>query len=138
VRWLDPGHGRTGFQAPGQLQESQLSIDLKGKLAIGTSALAVAAFAGGAYAASREPHVSGRQAFLNDAARRLHVAPERLSEALRAAAIDQVNAAVAAGRLTEAQGARVKREIQSGLDPVPGPFGWFDEWRVPAGAAPSP
>jgi hypothetical protein len=132
---LDPGHGRTGFQAPGQLQESQVSIDLKGKLAIGTSALAVAAFAGGAYAASREPHAGGRQAFLNDAAKRLHVTPGELSDALRGAAIDQVKAAVAAGRLTEAQGARLTEEIQSGRDPIPGPFGWFDEWRVPPAPA---
>jgi hypothetical protein len=123
--------------APGQLQESQLSIDLKGKLAIGISALAVAAFAGGAYAASREPHAGGRQAFLDDAAKRLHVTPSQLSEALRGAAIDQVNAGVAAGRLTRAQGVRLTREIQSGRDPIPGPFGWFGEWRIPPPGVPA-
>lgn len=130
MRWLDPAHGRTGFQAPGQLQESQLSIHLKGKLAIGISALAVAALAGGAYAASRESHADGRQAFLNDAAKRLHVTPAELSAALQGAAVDQVKAAVAAGRMTRAEGERLTQEIQQGRGPIPGPFGWFGEWRL--------
>ncbi|HEY2769977.1 MAG TPA: hypothetical protein VGI87_05395 [Solirubrobacteraceae bacterium] len=95
----------------------------------------MAAFAGGAYAASREPDGGGRQAFLNDAAKRLHVTPAELSSALRDAAIDQVDASVAAGRLTQAQGARLKQEIQTGHSPVPGPFGWLGEWRATPAAA---
>ncbi len=121
--------GALGLQAPGQLQESPLSIDLKGKMAIGVSAVAVAAFAGGAFAATREPQPTGRQAFLNDAAKRLHVTPDHLSAALRGAAIDQLNRVVAAGRLTQAQADAIKKQIESGQDPVPGPFGWFGEWR---------
>ena len=76
---------------------------LKRNLVIGLAALAVAAFAGGAYAATQNSGPTTRQAFLNDVAKRLHVTPQQLSAALNGATADQLQAAVKAGQLTQAQ-----------------------------------
>jgi hypothetical protein len=75
--------------------------------------LATAAFAGGAFAATKDTR-GGRQAFLNDVAKRLNVTPAQLSEALKAARLDQIDDAVKAGKLTQAQGDALKKAIQSG------------------------
>ena len=57
-----------------------------------------------------------RQAFLNDVAKRLNVTPEQLTAALQGAAVDQIDAAVAAGKITKAQGDAMKqRAVQGGL-----------------------
>ena len=74
---------------------------LKRNLVIGLAALAVAAFAGGAYAATQNSGPTTRQAFLNDVAKRLGVTPQQLSAALNGATVDQLQAAVKAGRLTQ-------------------------------------
>jgi hypothetical protein len=84
---------------------------LKRNVAIGTTALATAAFAGGAYAATQDSAANARQAFLSDVAKRLHVTPQPLSGALIAAFLDQLHAAVAAGRLTQAQADAIKRRV---------------------------
>jgi hypothetical protein len=96
---------------------------LKRKLVIGTSLLAVSAFAGGAYAASTESAANSRQAFLNDVAKRLNVTPQQLSGALKGAFLDQLSAAVASGRLTQAQANEIKRHLQQGGLPPIGPGG---------------
>ena len=54
------------------------------------------------------------QAVLNDAAKQLGVTPSALSSALKKALENRVDAAVAAGRLTKAQGAELKQRIESG------------------------
>ena len=59
---------------------------------------------------SRNP----RQAFLNDVAKRLNVTPAQLNSALKGAAIDQLDAAVKAGKLTQAQANALKQRIQQG------------------------
>jgi hypothetical protein len=87
---------------------------LKRNVAIGTTVLAAAAFGGGAYAASRGSSTDPRQAFLNDVAKRLQVTPAQLSGALKGAALDQLNAAVAAGRLTQAQANAIRQHLQQG------------------------
>jgi hypothetical protein len=84
---------------------------LKRKLAIGATATAAAAFAGGAYAATQTTSNS-RQAFLNDVANRLNVSPQQLKDALNGAFDDQLAAAVAAGKLTQAQANAIKKAIQ--------------------------
>lgn len=95
-----------------------MQTNLKRKLAIGTTALAAAAFAGGAYAANQEPGAGVRQAFLGDLAKRLNVSPAQLRAALRGAFDDQLQAAVAAGKLTQAQATAIKqREQQAGAGP---------------------
>ena len=76
---------------------------LKRKLVFGLAALAVVAFAGGAYAATQSSAPNTRQAFLNDVAKRLGVTPQQLTAALNGATQDQLQAAVKSGRLTQAQ-----------------------------------
>jgi hypothetical protein len=87
---------------------------LKRNLVIGLAALAVAAFAGGAYAATQSSGPSTRQAFLNDVAKRLHVTPQQLSTALNGAAVDQLQAEVKAGRLTQAQANALEQRLKNG------------------------
>ncbi len=120
------GHGRTENPgAPGQLRSSDLHRIVKRKLVIGGAALAVAAFAGGAYAATQNSGPSTRQAFLNDVAKRLHVSPQQLSSALNGAFLDQLQAAVQDGRLTQAQANALEQRLkQKGTVPAV-PFGHF-------------
>ncbi len=98
---------------------------LKRNLVIGGAALAVAAFAGGAYAATQNAGPGTRQAFLNDVAKRLHVTPQQLSSALKGAYLDQLQAAVKDGRLTQAQANALQQRLtQKGAAPAL-PFGAF-------------
>jgi hypothetical protein len=83
--------------------------------------VATAAFAGGAYAATQSSQTSPRQAFLNDAAKRLKVTPSQLTGALQGALFDQLQAAVAAGKLTQAQADMIKKHVKS----EPGEPGFF-------------
>ena len=87
---------------------------LKRNLVIGLAALAVAAFAGGAYAATQSSGPSSRQAFLNDVAKRLHVTPQELSSALNGATVDQLQAEVKAGWLTQAQANALQQRLKNG------------------------
>jgi len=88
--------------------------NLKRRLAIGVVAVAATAFAGGAYAATKDSNANTRQAFLNDVAKRLHVTPAQLTSALEGSELDQLNAAVASGKLTQAQADALKQRIQQG------------------------
>jgi hypothetical protein len=66
------------------------------------------------------------KAIVNDAAKNLGVEPTKLSAAIKKALEDRVDAAVAAGRLTKAQGDELKKRIESDEFPlfgVPG-FGF--------------
>ncbi|MGZ4254223.1 MAG: hypothetical protein ACXVR2_13325 [Solirubrobacteraceae bacterium] len=85
----------------------------KRKLVIGSTVLAVAAFAGGAVAATQGSS-NPRQQYLNDVAKRLNVTPAQLDSALKGAALDQLEAAVKAGKLTQAQANALKQRIQQG------------------------
>lgn len=116
-----------------------MQINIKHKLAIGTTVLAATAFAGGAYAASQDSGLSARQAFLNDLAKRLNVTPKALTGALQGAFLDQLQAAVSAGRLTQAQANAIKQRLeQSGQVPLGalGPFGPLGggAWLRPPGS----
>jgi hypothetical protein len=57
------------------------------------------------------------QAVVNDAAKQLGVTPTALTNALKQALMNRVDAAVAAGHLTKAQGDAIKARIQSGSVP---------------------
>jgi len=59
-----------------------------------------------------------RQAFLDDAAKQLGVTPGELSAALKGALKKRVDAAVAAGLITKAEGDRVKARIEAGDVPL--------------------
>ena len=99
---------------------------VKRNLVIGGAALAVAAFAGGAYAATQNSGPTSRQAFLNDVAKRLHVSPQELSSALNGAFQDQLQAAVQNGRLTQAQANALEQRLKQKGTAVPAvPFGYF-------------
>ncbi len=111
--------------------------NLKHKVLIGATVLAVAAFAGGAYAAT-ESSTSPRQAFLNDVARRLNVTPAQLNAAIKAAYLDRLNAAVKAGTLTQAQANRIEKQIQAGgaVPFLPGGLGLGPRGLGPLGLRP--
>jgi ribosomal protein S20 len=106
----------------------------KHKFLISATALAVAAFAGGAYAATQS-RTGSRQAFLDDVAKRLNVTPQRLSSALKAAYLDRLDTAVKAGVLTQAQADRIRQRIQQG-GAAPPPFGPGELAPGRAGQAP--
>jgi len=79
---------------------------------IGAAGAAVAAgAAGAAYGVTQSSRDSERQAFLNDAAKRLNVSPDKLSAALKGAFSDRLDAAVKAGRLTQQQADAIKQRL---------------------------
>jgi hypothetical protein len=83
------------------------------------TALAAGGAVGGALAASGtfDPKAE-RQAFLNDAAGRLGVTSSKLEDALKQAALDRVDAALAAGRITQDQANAMKAAINAGQLPI--------------------
>jgi hypothetical protein len=87
---------------------------LKRRFAAAAAGVALLAGAGGAYAVSKSGGSgSGRDAFLNDVAKRLNVSPDKLKAALDGAMKDRLDAAVAAGRLTRAQADAIERHAQA-------------------------
>jgi hypothetical protein len=103
-----------------------LHRNLKRNLVIGGAVVVVAAFAGGAYAATQNSGPTTRQAFLNDVAKRLHVSPQQLSSALNGAYLDQLQAEVKTGRLTQAQANALAQRFKQNGSAVPAvPFGPF-------------
>jgi len=96
----------------------------KRKVAAGAAALLAVAGGGAAIAATQLTPKQESQAVLNDAAKELGVSPSELSSALKSALEKRIDAAVAAGRLTEAQGNELKRRIESGDFPLFGAPGF--------------
>lgn len=71
------------------------------------------------------------QAVVNDAAKQLGIQPSKLSDALKKALENRVDAAVAAGRLTKEQGDALKARIESGEVPLFGGFhGGFEHHHL--------
>ena len=83
------------------------------KLKVGAGVAAAAAVAGGgaAIAADRLGSSNDNQAIVNDAAKQLGVTPSALTAALKKALENRIDAAVAAGQLTKAQGDELKQRI---------------------------
>ena len=96
-----------------------MSSRLRPKVIAGAVAGLAVAGGGGAYAATQfgSPQQEN-QAVLNDAAKQLGVEPSALSAALKKALENRVDEAVAAGRLTQAQGDELKQRIESGDVPL--------------------
>ena len=72
-------------------------------------AVALAAAGGGAAAiaaSGSESPAAENQAIIDDAAKQLGISPDKLGAALKQALSDRIDAAVAAGRLTKAEGDR--------------------------------
>lgn len=81
--------------------------------ALGAVALAVV-FGGGAAIAASGASSPSASSFLDSVARHLGISTTKLQDATRAAAIDQVNAALKQGLITQAQADRLKAAIQAG------------------------
>src|SRR5262245_18996013 len=88
------------------------------KLIFGAAALLAAAGGGVAIAASDSSPKEENQAIINDAAQQLGISPSKLSDALKKALSDRVDAAVAAGRITKAEGDALKQRIESDEFPL--------------------
>jgi hypothetical protein len=88
---------------------------MKRKVLAGTVAALALGGAGAGIAATqfRSSPREETKAVVSDAAKRLGVEPSALSNALKQALEDRVDAAVAAGRLSKAQGAELKKRIGS-------------------------
>jgi hypothetical protein len=85
----------------------------KRTVAFGAAALVVAGGSGVAIAASHDSS-SSPAAFVESLAEHLGVSTDELEDAARAAAIDQVDAALADGRITEEQAEALKERIEEG------------------------
>jgi hypothetical protein len=106
-----------------------MSISARRKLAVSATGLVVLAGSGGAYAAAAgksatttksTDRAAKQKAFLDDVAKRLSVSPDQLDTAIKGAAEARIDAAVAAGTLTKAQGDEAKKRLASGA-PLLGP-----------------
>jgi hypothetical protein len=92
--------------------------NVKRKVAAGAVALVAIAGGGGAIAATQLSPQQESQTVLNDAASQLGVTPSELSAALKSAIEKRIDAAVAAGRLTNEQGDALKQRVESGEFPL--------------------
>jgi hypothetical protein len=90
------------------------------KIAVAAAALTATVGGGAAIAATQLDPRKESQAVVNDAAEQLGVEPSELTAALKEALSNRVDKAVEAGRLTEEQGAQLKKRIQSGDVPLLG------------------
>jgi len=107
---------------------------------VAASALSLVVGAGGAVAASKGSPTRG-DGFLARVAGHLGVSTQKLEDATKAAAIDQVNADLEAGRITKAQADELKARIEKGEGPLLfsgsrhfGPHRFGDFGHVPFGA----
>lgn len=118
-------HGHSALdECPSIHREPILSAQLKRTLTFVLVPLVAIALAGGAYAATQTGSSTSRQAFLSDVAKRLGVAPAKLTSALQAAYADRLAAEVTAGRLTQAQANAIEQRIKrTGTAPMLGGAG---------------
>ena len=91
-----------------------MKLNRRTKFVVGAAALLSVAGAGAAVAASQDSSPSSEsKAVIDDAAKQLGIPSSKLSDALKTALSDRVDAAVAAGRITKAEGDAAKARIQS-------------------------
>lgn len=96
-----------------------MKLNRKAKILVGVAALLSAMGAGAAVAASQESSPSAEsKAVIDDAAKKLGIPSSKLSDALKQALSDRVDAAVAAGRITKAEGDALKARIKSNGFPL--------------------
>jgi hypothetical protein len=100
-------------------------------LAAALAAAALVVATGGIALAASSRDATSPGAFLDSVAKHLGISRDRLDDATKAAAKEQIDAAVAAGRLTEEEGRRLKERIDAGdAGPL---FGGFGPGRGPGG-----
>jgi polyhydroxyalkanoate synthesis regulator phasin len=110
-----------------------LNLNRKHKVFVAAAALMVAGGSGAAIAASQTgSRAEESQGIIDDAAEELGIPSSKLTDALQKALSDRVDEAVAAGRLSKAEGDELKERIQSddfpligGLRHGPGHAGFF-------------
>jgi polyhydroxyalkanoate synthesis regulator phasin len=85
----------------------------KHKVVVGAAAMLAAAGGGAAVAASQTDSSGDSKAVIDDAAERLGISSAKLSDALKKALGDRIDAAVAAGRLTQDEAKALKERISS-------------------------
>src|ERR1051325_2676568 len=103
-----------------------MPVHVTGKRKLAAGAAAAVVVLGGGVAVAADRFTSPReesQAVIADAAKQLGIEPAKLSDALKKAQENRVDAAVAAGRLTKEQGERLKARIEAGDAPLM-PFGF--------------
>ncbi len=93
------------------MKKKSLALGVAGALAVAGGGAAIGATQGDS---SKEES----EAVVNDAAKQLGVEPSALSNALKTALKNRVDAAVAAGRLTKEQGDELKARIDAGEVPL--------------------
>ncbi len=86
---------------------------------IAATGLVMLGGAGAAVAATADSSSFNAQSYINDLAGRLNVTPSALSAAIKAADNDRINAALAAGRLTQAQADRLQQRIDASASGLP-------------------
>jgi predicted DNA-binding protein (UPF0251 family) len=95
-----------------------MKLNRKSKIAVSAAAVLAVAGTGAAVAASQDSSPSSEsKAVIDDAAQQLGIPSSKLNDALKKALSDRVDAAVAAGRITKAEGDAIKQRIAS--DGVP-------------------
>ncbi len=106
---------------------------MKRKVIAGAAAALAVGGAGAGVAATKlaDSPSAESKAIVNDAAKSLGVEPSKLEAALKKAMEDRIDAAVAAGRLTKAQGEELKQRIESGDFPLFGPPAFGPGFGVP-------
>jgi polyhydroxyalkanoate synthesis regulator phasin len=117
-----------------------MKLTRRNKVIAGAVAIVAAAGAGAAVASSNDNSRSAEsKAIIDDAAKQLGIPSSKLSDALKKALSDRVDAAVAAGRITKAEGDALKQRIQSddfpligGLHRGFGHFGFFGRFEAAA------
>jgi hypothetical protein len=98
-----------------------MKLNRKTKIVVGAATLLAAAGAGVAVAATQAGAPSqGSQAVIDDAAKQLGIPSSKLSDALKKALSDRVDEAVAAGRITKAEGDSIKQRIAADGFPLLG------------------
>ena len=96
-----------------------MKLNRKAKIFVGVAALLSALGAGAAVAASQDSSPSSEsKAVIDDAAKQLGIPSSKLSDALKQALSDRVDAAAAAGRVTKTEGDALKARIQSNDFPL--------------------
>ena len=96
-----------------------MKLNRKAKMMVGAAAVLAAAGGGVAVAASQNGSPSEEsQAVIDDAAKQLGIPSSKLSDALKKALGDRIDAAVAAGRLTKAEGDALKQRIAANGVPL--------------------
>jgi hypothetical protein len=97
---------------------SLAGMNTKRKVIAGAAAVLAVAGGGAAVAASWPSPSERSKAVIDDAAQQLGVSSAKLTDALKQALEDQIDADVAAGRITQAQADAMKQRIESGDFPL--------------------